>query len=155
MEKGRYKRGDKQFGYAGLCKAITKWRNGAETPWLADSPCHPPQQMLEDLEWAYTSFFVKHVDFPRFKRRGSGDDFRYPDPKQIKLDHGNSHLFLAKLGWLRYRKSRDVLGELRNVTVSLAGKKWFAPIQTQRVRSLRQRQPAPSGSTSILHGSPL
>ena len=34
---------------------------------------------------------------------------------------GNSRLFLPKLGWLRYRNSRNVLGELRNVTVSQSG----------------------------------
>ncbi len=61
-----------------------------------------------------------------------GDSFRYPDPKQIKLDQVNSRIFLPKLGWLRYRNSRDVLGEVRNVTVSQSGGKWFVAIQTRR-----------------------
>ena len=82
--------------------------------------------------FVYKNFFAKRADFPRFKRKGSGDSFRYPDPKQIKLDPGNSRLFLPKLGWIRYRNSRDVLGELRNVTVSSKGSKWFVSIQTQR-----------------------
>ena len=38
--------------------------------------------------------------------------FRYPDPKKIKLDAGNSRIFLPKLGWLRYRNSRTVVGEV-------------------------------------------
>ena len=53
-------------------------------------------------------------------------------PKQIKLDQANSRIFLPKLGWLRYRKSRAIVGELRNVTVSTNGKKWFIAIQTQK-----------------------
>ncbi|NHZ67378.1 hypothetical protein F1735_35105, partial [Massilia sp. CCM 8694] len=69
------------------------------------------------LERAYKNFFEKRADFPSFKRKGCGDTLRYPDPKQIKLDEANSRIFLPKLGWLRYRNSRDVLGELRNVTV--------------------------------------
>jgi putative transposase len=36
------------------------------------------------------------------------------------------------LGWLRYRNSRNVLGEVKNVTVSLSGGKWFISIQTER-----------------------
>jgi putative transposase len=44
--------------------------------------------------------------------------FRYPDPKQIKLDQDNNRIFLPKLGGLRYRNSRDVLGTVKNVTVS-------------------------------------
>lgn len=81
-------------------------------------PVHPLQQSLKDLERAYTNFFAKPANFPRFKKQGKSDGFRYPDPKQIKLDPGHSRIFLPKLGWLRYRNSRDVLGELKNVAVS-------------------------------------
>jgi putative transposase len=49
------------------------------------------------------------------------------------------------LGWLRYRKSRDVLGEVRNVTVSQSGGKWFASIQTQREIA----QPLPRVTTAV------
>ena len=69
---------------------------------------------------------------PRFKRKGQHDSFRYPDPKQIKLDPMSSRLFMPKLGWLRYRNSRQVLGAVKNVTVSLSCGKWFASIQTER-----------------------
>ncbi|RQS54511.1 transposase, partial [Burkholderia sp. Bp8963] len=47
-------------------------------------------------------------------------------------DQANSRIFLPKLGWLRYRKSRDVLGTLKNVTVSQACDKWFVSVQTAR-----------------------
>ncbi|MHB1943507.1 MAG: RNA-guided endonuclease InsQ/TnpB family protein, partial [Acidiferrobacteraceae bacterium] len=115
-----------------MAKLLTGWRNGVDTPWLKEAPCHPLQHALKDLEKAYKNFFAKRAAFPRFKKKGSGDSFRYPDPKQIKLDQVNSRLFLPKLGWLRYRNSRDVLGELRNVTVSQSGGKWFVSVQTQR-----------------------
>lgn len=90
---------------------------------------------MKDLEKAYKNFFVKRADFPRFKRKGGGDSFRYPEPKQIKLDQDNSRILLPKLGWLRYRNSRDVLGEVRNATVSQSGgngnaRRWFVSIQT-------------------------
>jgi putative transposase len=132
VQKENYEAGNKFIGYADLCKALTGWRNGEETPWLSEAPCHPLQQALKDLDRAYKNFFAKRANFPRFKCKGSGDTFRYPDPKQIKLDQANSRLFLPKLGWLRYRNSRVVLGELRYVTVSQAGGKWFASIQTRR-----------------------
>ncbi|AEP13280.1 RNA-guided endonuclease InsQ/TnpB family protein [Chloracidobacterium thermophilum] len=132
LQKERYERGEKKLGYAGLCKLLTEWRNSAETAWLADAPIHPLQQKLKDLERAYGNFFAKRADFPRFKKKGRSDSFRYPDPKQIKLDQGHSRIFLPKLGWLRYRNSRKVLGDLRNVTVSLSGGKWFVSIQTER-----------------------
>ncbi len=141
MQKTLYENGEKKLGYAGLCKTLTEWRTSAETPWLADAPVHPLQQALKDLERAYANFFAKRTDFPRFKKKGQSDSFRYPDPKQIKLDQGNSRLFLPKLGWIRYRNSRDVLGTVKNVTVSQSCGKRFVSIQTER----EVEQPIPQG----------
>ena len=141
LQKERYDQGEKKLGYAGMCKLLTEWRNTTETAWLADAPVHPLQQTLKDLERAYTNFFAKRADFPRFKKKGQSDSFRYPDPKQIKLDQANSRLFLPKLGWLRYRNSREVLGTVKNVTVSQSCGKWFVSIQTER----EVEQPLPQG----------
>ncbi|SIR56346.1 putative transposase [Aeromonas sp. RU39B] len=132
LQKERFEQGEKKLGYAGLCKLLTGWRNSAETAWLSDAPVHPLQQTLKDLERAYGNFFAKRADFPRFKKKGKSDSFRYPDPKQIKLDQANSRLLLPKLGWLRYRNSREVLGMVKNVTVSQSCGKWFVSIQTER-----------------------
>ena len=132
LQIDNHEAGEKFIGYVAMAKLLTGWRNGAETPWLADAPVHPLQQSLKDLERAYTNFFAKCTDFPRFKKKGQFDRFRYPDPKQIKLDQANSRVFLPKLGWLRYRNSRDVLGAVKNITVSCVAGKWYASIQTER-----------------------
>jgi putative transposase len=132
LQNARYEQGEKKLGYAGLCKQLTEWRNSSETAWLADAPVHALQQSLKDLERAFANFFAKRADFPRFKKKGSSDSFRYPDPKQIRLDQANSRIFLPKLGWLRYRNSRPALGTVRNVTVSQSCGKWFVSIQTER-----------------------
>lgn len=139
IQQRNHEAGNKFIGYVAMAKQLTAWRNGTETPWLKDSPVHPLQHALKDMEKAYKNFFEKRADFPRFKKKGMGDSFRYPDPKQIKLDQANGRIFLPKLGWLRYRHSRDVLGELRNATVSQSGGKWFVSIQTRR--EVEQEQP--------------
>jgi putative transposase len=131
-QQENYEAGGKFIGYVEMAKRLTAWRNGTETPWLKDSPVHPLQHALKDLERAYKNFFAKRAAFPRFKKKGRIDSFRYPDPKQIKLDQVNNRIFLPKLGWLRYRNSRDVLGEVRNATVSRNVGKWFVSIQTAR-----------------------
>ena len=128
-----------------MAKHLSAWRHGEETPWLKDAPCHPLQHALKNLEKAYKNFFAKRAHFPCFRRKGRGDAFRYPDPKQIKLDQANNRLFLPKLGCLRYRNSRDVLGEVRNVTVRHSGGKWFVSIQTQR----DVEQPLPAATAAV------
>ncbi len=132
LQKENHAAGGKFIGYVAMAKQLTTWRSNAETAWLQAAPVHPLQHALKDLEKAYKNFFLKRADFPRFKKKGQSDSFRYPDPKQIKLDQANSRIFLPKLGWLRYRNSREAQGELRNVTVSLSGGKWFVSIQTRR-----------------------
>jgi len=132
LQKEHYESQGKKHSYSALCKLLTQWRASADTPWLGDSPSQALQQSLKDLERAYANFFAKRTEFPRFKRKGVRDSFRYPQPQQIKLDEANSRIFLPKLGWLRYRNSRKIQGELRNATVSLRAGKWFVSIQTER-----------------------
>jgi putative transposase len=103
-QKERYEHGEKKLGDAGLCKLLTEWPNSSATAWLADAPLvHPLQQPLKDLERAYANFFATRAGFPRGKKKGRSDSFRYPDPKQIKLEPHDSRIFLRELGWLRYR----------------------------------------------------
>ena len=130
MQKALYEGGEKKLGYAGLCKELTAWKSQPETLWLSETHSQVLQQSLKDLERAYKNFFDKRADFPRFKKKGTGDSFRYP--QGCKLDQGNSRVFLPKLGWLKYRNSRDVLGAVSNITVSANGGKWFVSIQTER-----------------------
>jgi len=112
LQKELYNQGDKKLGYASLCRLLTEWRNSAQTPWLKDAPTHPLQQSLKDLERAYSNFFAGWTGFPRLKKKGRSESFRYPDTRQIILDQPNCRIFLPKLGWLRYRNSRPVLGEI-------------------------------------------
>ena len=139
MQQERSKAGEKKLGYASLCKSLTEWKAQSETLWLSETPSQALQQTLKNLERAYKNFFEKRADFPKFKKKGQSDSFRYP--QGVKLDQGNSRIFLPKLGWLRYRNSRDVLGEVKNATVSQSCGKWFVSIQTER----EVEQPLPSG----------
>lgn len=132
LQKSLYEQGEKKIGYAGLCKQLTEWRNSPDTSWLAEAPVHPLQQALKDLERAYANFFAGRAAFPRRKKKGQSDRFRYPDPKQIKLDQTNNRIYLPKLGWLRYRNSREVLGTVKNVTVSQKAGLWYVSIQTEQ-----------------------
>lgn len=58
------------------------------------------------------------------------DSFHFP--QGFKIEQHNNRLFLPKLGWIRYRNSRDMLGVAKNITVSLKCGKWYVSIQTER-----------------------
>jgi putative transposase len=145
LQKENHAAGNKFISYVAMAKYLTAWRNSSETPWLSDTPCRSSQQALIDLDRAFKNFFEKRAGFPKFKRRGTGDAFRYASSKEFKLDEGNDRIFLPKLGWMRYRNSREVLGELRNVTISKSCGKWFASILTRR----EVESPVPKAATAI------
>ncbi|NLD79474.1 MAG: hypothetical protein GX641_04035 [Mollicutes bacterium] len=52
-----------------------------------------------------SKIFKKQSGYPKFKKKGQHDSFRFPDAKQIKLEEDNQRVFLPKLGWIRYRLS--------------------------------------------------
>ncbi|PVU64736.1 transposase, partial [Plesiomonas shigelloides] len=72
-----------------------EWKKAPETQWLKESPSQPLQQALKDLERAYKNFFQKRASFPRFKKCGHSDSFRYP--QGVKLDQANNRISLPKL----------------------------------------------------------
>jgi len=93
-------------------------------------PSQVLQQALKDLEKSYINFFSGRAKFPKFKKKGCGDSFRYP--QGFKIDEANPRIFLPKLGWVKYRKSRAILGVAKNITISHKAGHWFAAIQTEQ-----------------------
>jgi putative transposase len=129
LKKERYEKKEKLTRFQ-LDKLLVEWKQ--ETPWLREAPSHALQQAILDLDRAFTNSFKKRAQFPKFHKKGLRDSFRESDPQCIQLDQVNSRMQLPKIGWVRYRNSREVLGEIRNVTVSLSAGKWFASISTRR-----------------------
>lgn len=147
-QKCRLEFGQRTAGYAEMCRWITAWRHNPDTSWLYDVHVHVLQQKLKDLARAFDDYFRKAQDplqrgFPYFKKRGDGDRFRYPI--NIKAEIGTDgwgRVWLPKIGWVRYRASRQLEGTIAQATVMRDGDNWFVSIQTERE--------APEPATSLL-----
>jgi putative transposase len=124
----RYEKKEERLGYAGLCAFLPNWK--MEHEFLSNVPSQALQQALKNLERAYTNFFQKRADFPKFKRKGQRESFRIP--QGFEVDNQNGRIKVPKAGWMRYRKSQEVLGEAKNITISEWCGKWFVSIQTER-----------------------
>lgn len=131
IQKANYETGGRFINYVTMAKQLSEWRNSEDLSFLKEAPYHALQHAIKDIDRAFKNFFLKRAAYPKFKKKNQGDIFRFPDSKQIKLDQENARIFLPKLGWVRYRKSRDVVGELCNVTLSKEGDKWLISIQTE------------------------
>jgi putative transposase len=124
----RYERGEKSLGFKAMCEYLVYLKD--EHPFLRQVHSQPLQQTLKDLAMAYRRAFDPKLAarFPRFKKRGKPQGIRFPQGFQIN----GSGVFLPKVGWVGFRKSREIEGMPKNVTVSFDGQHWYVTIQTQR-----------------------
>lgn len=120
----------KLLSYSDLAALLVEWKAQEETLWLHEIPSQPLQQTLMNLDRAIKDGLNKRSpkQFPRFKKRGCHDSFRYPQGFKVQ----DNLIFLPKIGWVRFFKSRDILGTPKNVTVSRRGKHWFVSVQTEQ-----------------------
>ncbi len=117
-----------KFSYTTIANLLPQWKS--ELPWLRNAPSQTLQQSLKHLESGFRNFFAKRSDFPKFKKKSMRDSFRFP--QGFKVEQHNNRILLPKLGWMRYRNSREILGVVKNITVSQKCGKWYASIQTER-----------------------
>ena len=130
LEKKSFESSGKYLGYNKNAGQLKEWKNQPETAFLSDVHSQILQQKLKDLDRAYKNFFEGRADLPKFKKRGLNDSFRYP--QGFKVDENNSRVYLPKIGWISYHKSRLILGTPKQMTISCKCGKWYVSIQTER-----------------------
>ena len=128
LEKSLYKKDSKHsFKYTEAANRLPEWKK--KNPFLKECHSQVLQQSLKDLDQAYTNFFRKQANFPRYKKKFQHDSIRFP--QGVELDEVKQQIRVPKIGWMGYRKSRDIIGTIKNVTVSRRGEKWDVSIQTE------------------------
>ena len=126
------------LNYVQLAAFLPKWKQDAD--WLKDCNAQALQQSMKNLSRALMNFFAGRANFPRFKAKGKKDSCRFP--QSVKSDQNNNRIYLPKIGWVRYRNSRTIIGTIKNVTVTAKCGKWYVSIQTE----YEQEEPVHSGS---------
>jgi putative transposase len=128
MNELRHERGERRLGYVAMCDYLVYLKN--EHRFLCEVHSQPLQQTLKDLARAYQRAFDPKLaaGFPRLKKRGRAFGIRFP--QGFKID--GKGIYLPKIGWIGFRKSRAIEGQPKNVTISFDGQHWYVTIQTQR-----------------------
>jgi IS605 OrfB family transposase len=120
------------------------WKTSEECAFLKECHSQLLQQKLKDLDKAFMDAFDKlqpKKKLPRKKKKGIHDSFRYPQGFKIS---GN-RIFLPKMGWVGFFKSRDIIGKAKNITISRRAGHWYVSIQTER----EVKEPVHSSETMV------
>ncbi|MGW4563697.1 RNA-guided endonuclease InsQ/TnpB family protein, partial [Streptomyces sp. NPDC004561] len=90
----------------------------------------------------------------RSKARWS-PSFRFPDAQQISVERLGrkwGRVKLPKLGWVRFRWSRPLGGEIRSATVSRKGGRWFVSFLVDDHTATPARHAMPGTAVGIDRG---
>jgi putative transposase len=121
-----------------LIKQITELKKTEQFNWLSEVHSQPLQMALRNLDNAYTNFFKKKGKFPNFRKKSRNQSFQYPQGVKVL----ENKVFLPKIGWCSFFKHRDILGEIKTVTVSKTPiGKYFVSILCDTKLELPKKQP--------------
>jgi len=127
LNEGRYLAGVPRLSYNDAAGLLTLWKQSEEYGWLNTVHSQVLQQCLKDLDRAYANLSAGRAEPPASRKKFLSDAFRYPQGFQVD---GNQ-VYLPKIGWVRFWKSRPIDGTIKNVTVSRTGKHWFVAFQVE------------------------
>lgn len=100
-----YKENNNHIGYNELAKELTKLKKDKKYNWLAESPNESLQQSLRCLDNAFTLFFRKKNNYPKFKsKKYSINSIKFI--QSVYFDFENWKVKLPKLGWIKLCKNR-------------------------------------------------
>lgn len=113
----------------------------ASWPWLREVSKWAPERGVVDCHDTWQRWRQGLTREPKFRRRKSGTaSFRFPQSQGSIKAHGDK-LLLPKVGWIRLRLSRPIVGEIRNVTVKeVFTGKWEVRVQVEQEHEVPERK---------------
>ncbi|WP_342163445.1 transposase [Methylobacterium sp. SD21] len=117
----------------------------AEFDWVRATPCECLHQVARDLDAAFEAFFKKTAGYPSFRRKGENDSFRTKgrDLSIKPLNKKWSLVRLPKIGWMKFRSTKELRGTIKNATVCHKNGVWFISF----VSEIEHQTPAPPVAT--------
>jgi putative transposase len=106
--------------YDEQCAQLTAAR--AEYDWLAAGSQTVQQQALRDFAQAMRNFFNGTHRRPTWRKAGTHEGFRQVGvkPRHIKrLSRRHGHVWMPKVGWVRFRWTRDIPDTVKSYRVNL------------------------------------
>jgi putative transposase len=108
-------------GYVEQCRQLTAAR--ADNPWLAEGSQTVQQQALRDFARAMAGLFAGTHGRPSWRKAGRNEGFRVTgrrgrqwDVRRVGRNWGQ--VLVPKVGWVRFRWSRDVPADVRSFRVT-------------------------------------
>ncbi len=114
------------LSFTRLCEELTALKQQPETAWLREMDSQALQQVLRDLEQAFTNFFEQRARYPQFKNKKC-DTPRFRIPQRVVVRDGT--VVIPKIGCVRIRQHRATEGQTKSATFKRdAAGYWFVTL---------------------------
>lgn len=110
-----YKSEEKSMSYVECANDMKSLKN--EYEWLKEIDAISLQQSLRDLDKAYKNFF-KGSGFPKFKSKYNHNQSYRTQMVNNNIKIEENKIKLPKIGWIEFKKHREIEGRILNITVS-------------------------------------
>jgi putative transposase len=112
-----------------LCGKLKEFKKQEETRWLSTVHSQMLQESIKDLDRSLKEFFKRKkknvlYGFPKWKNRFHNSSFRYNQHVRVE----DNKVFLPKIGWVNFIKSRNIEGTIKQATVKKLGRNWYINI---------------------------
>lgn len=130
QRKEAYQAGVKSPSTNEQVKQLPALKQQEETTWLNTVHSQVLQDVVLDVDDAFDRFFKKQNKPPTFKKKhGKRQSFSYP--QGVKVD--GDKVWLPKIGWVRFRKSREIEGTIKRATISRKASGWYIAFNVECV----------------------
>ena len=125
----QYKLTGKSDNFYAQAKTLTALKKQEETAWLKEVNAQTLQFAIRCLESAYTNFFKKRANFPKFKSKHSKNSFAVPQAASV----AGGRLFIPKFKeGIKCRVHREIKGKIGKVTITkTTSGKYFVSVFTE------------------------
>ena len=127
-----YQKEKKGISVFQLTNEMIKWKRYEETAWLKEVNSQALQMSLRYLDMAYTNFFKKRAEFPKFKSKFDNNQ-SFCNPESTRVDFNDNSIFIPKFkGGIKAVLHRKLEGKIKSSTVSKTPSgKYFISILTE------------------------
>jgi putative transposase len=150
-QRREYRRRGAWMNYVPQCAELADAKR--EHEWLKTAPGHILQQTLKDLDRACRDHGTFRVRW-RSKARWS-PSFRFPEGRHIRVERLGrkwGRAKLPKLGWVTFRWSRPLGGEVRSATVSYKAGHWWVSFLVDDGAQAPEQHAMPTTAVGIDRG---
>lgn len=112
------------LNFASQGREVTALRGDVD--WIGAVPSGCLHQALRDLDKAFAGFFAGRARFPTYRRRSDHHGLRL-QAKQVAVRMINRRwaaIRLPCLGWVKFRRTRPIVGRMLNVAISRDALGW-------------------------------